>query len=800
MNLPLDLPLNLPLNFITATKEFCSFEKFVPAPYIRKSFTLAEKAEKSDLVICGLGFYELFINGKRITKGYLAPYISNPDDVLFYDQYEIHELLDIGENVIGVILGNGMQNAFGGTVWDFNTARWRSAPKLSLLLEIKTASGAGKGEKTLTITSDESFKTAPSPIYMDDLRCGEFYDANKEIKNWNMPGFDDTAWNNAIIAEDIPRGEQVVCKAESIVAAYELKPVSVTRSSITSNGTPHKKLIGQGSQGKIVLPEDEYCTEGWLYDFGVNIAGLCRLKIKASKGQKVILQFGETLKDGGLDLSSMNFEPEGFNHRDIYICKGGGDEEVYMPSFTYHGFRYCLCIGITEEQAVPELLTCVVMNSGLKQRGGFDCSDETANLIYKAAIRSDLANFYYFPTDCPHREKNGWTGDAAVSAEQMLVSLTAENSMREWLRCIRKAQDNRGALPGIVPTSGWGFTWGNGPAWDAALTYLPYYIWLYRGDREVLAENAASILRYINYIFTRIDSDGLIRIGLGDWCPVGRRASDYKSPLEFTDTVISMDICMKASEIFDALGMEPQAALARSLHSILRTAARQKLIDLNTMEAAGNCQTSQAMAIYYDVFEPAEKQQAFAVLLKIIEQCEGHFDCGMLGMRVIFHVLSDFNESGLAYKMITRTDYPSYGNWIAQGATTLWESFKPEGEKCGSRNHHFFGDISSWFIRCITGIQLNPYKNNVEEVNIRPSFIQDLKYASGYHTAPAGDIKVSWRREEDASIELDIIIPQSMTGRIILESGCEFVDGCAVKAAITGKYKVVINNCRNSSV
>ncbi len=794
MSLPANLPLNLPLNFISATKEYCSFEKPVPAPYMRKSFILPEKAEKADLVICGLGFYELYINGKRITKGYLAPYITNPDDVLFYDQYEIHDLLDEGENVIGVMLGNGMQNSFGGAVWDFHTARWRSAPKLSLLLEIKTASG-----NTVAVPSDGSFKTAPSPIYMDDLRCGEFYDANKEISGWNMPGFDDAGWDNAIPAADIPRGEQVVCRAEPIVAAYELKPVSVTRSSITAKSTPHKKLREQNPQG-ISLPEDEYCNEGWLYDFGINIAGLCRLKIKGSKGQKVIMQFGDTLRDGGLDLSSMSFEPEGFNHRDIYICRGGEDEEIYMPSFTYHGFRYCLCMGITEEQAVPELLTCVVMNSDLKQRGGFECSDETANLLYKAAIRSDLANFYYFPTDCPHREKNGWTGDAAVSAEQMLVSLTAENSMREWLRCIRKAQDDRGALPGIVPTSGWGFAWGNGPAWDAALTYLPYYIWVYRGDREVLAENATSIMRYVNYIHTRIDKgDGLVRIGLGDWCHVGRGGSNHKSPVEFTDTVISMDICMKASEIFDVLGMAPQAAFARSVYGMLRKAARQKLLNLNTMEAAGNCQTSQAMAIYYNVFEPAEKQQAFALLLKMIGQCDGHFDCGMLGMRVIFHVLSDFGRSGLAYKMITRPDYPSYGNWIARGATTLWESFTPEGKSCGSRNHHFFGDISSWFIRCITGIQLNPYGNNVNEVNIKPSFIPELQYANGCHTAPAGEIKVSWKREAATSIVLDVAVPQGMKGRIILEDGCEFADGRSVKAAATGKYIVIAkteNKCK----
>ncbi|MDR1892148.1 MAG: family 78 glycoside hydrolase catalytic domain, partial [Oscillospiraceae bacterium] len=472
--------MTFPMNFIRRTGETCAFDKYIPAPCLRKSFQAEEKVTKAGLLICGLGFYELFVNGERITKGALAPYISSPDDILYYDEYDLTDRMKGGENVVGVILGNGMQNCFGASVWDFDKARWRGAPQLSLRLEISFENG-----ETLTVESDESFKTSPSPILFDDLRCGEYYDARKEQKGWNEAGFDDSGWKNAEKAP-LPRGEQRLCQAEPIAVSQTLTPVCVTR------------------QG-----------DGWLYDFGVNSAGVCELNLCGKPGQEISLEHGEHLINGELNLRNIQCVPDGYMQKDIYICKGNG-AETYIPRFTYHGFRYVLVKGITPEQATAELLTYLVMNSNLPERGGFECSDKTVNALQEMTRRSTLANFYYFPTDCPHREKNGWMGDAAVSAEHTLLNLQAENSYREWLHNIRKAQDDRGALPGLVPTGGWGFSWGNGPAWDCALTWIPYYVYIYRGDKEILRENAGAILRYLHYLSTRIRGDGLVCFGLGD--------------------------------------------------------------------------------------------------------------------------------------------------------------------------------------------------------------------------------------------------------------------------------------------
>jgi len=733
--------MQFPINFISATREYHDFKGFVPAPLMRGYFTLEDKIVKANILICGLGFYELYINGTRVSK-LLAPYISAPDDIIYYDLYDVAAHLQTGENIIGIVLGNGMNNDPSGKPWEFDKARWRSAPKVALRLDAEYENGG-----TLTLESSKHFKTNPSPIFFDNLRCGEYYDANQEIAGWNKLCFDDSNWANAITAES-PLGEPRLCTADPIVVTHELKPISIKK-----------------------------CSQGYLYDFGQNCAGVCRLRIQGKQGQEVTMTHGERVINGELETGHLTpnnfFVPEGYFQKAIYICSGNEVEE-FTPRFTYFGFQYVLVQGISEEQATPDLLTYKVMNSDLKEIGGFTCSDETTNKLQTFTRRSTLANFYYFPTDCPHREKNGWTGDAAVSAEHTLLNLNPEKSYKEWLHSVRKSQKDQGQLPGIVPTGGWGYTWGNGPAWDSVLTYLPYFTYRYRGDKEILLDNATAIFKYLHYLSNLArKNDGLIEVGIGDWCTPGREMHDYKSPLILTDSVISFDICKKAALIYDVLEWEPERDFATQLANGLRHKIRERLIDFSTMTAHGECQTSQAMLLHYDILAQDEKPKAFEKLLSLIEGCNGHMDTGILGARVIFHVLSAFGKSDLAFKMITQPTYPSYGNWIARGATSLWEDFQPEGGSVASLNHHFFGDISGWFIQCIAGIRYNPDGRNHNELNIMPSFIETLNFAEAFHVAPAGKIKVRWERI-DGGITLNVVKPGDYTGQVILPDGWTF--------------------------
>ncbi len=747
--------MNFPNQFIAATTQYTTLDKGVPAPYLRKAI-VAEKETTAQLLITACGLYRLYWNGVEITKGLLAPYISNTDDLVYYDRYTV--TLNKGKNVLGILLGNGLQNNEGGYIWEFDKAAFRSAPKVAFSL---TFDGT-------TVESDETVKIAPSPIVFDDYRFGVHYHATKEIDGWNLPNFDDSHWANAISATT-PKGEKRLCEAEPIVYGEEIKPVTI-------------------------IPMDD---GSYLYDFGVNHTGVCRLQVKGTKGQTVEWQHGETLIDGKMDVTCVWFAREKtprdlkIVHKDVYICKGE-DTEIYTPCFTYHGFRYVTVRGITESQATPDLLTFCTLHSDLAVCGGFTTSHGVVQTLYDITRRSVISNFHYFPTDCPHREKNGWTADAALSAEQTLLQFAAHGEYKEWLRNIVKAQDDRGALPGIVPTAGWGFAWGNGPAWDSVLFYLPWFVYRYRGDLSLTVDTADAMIRYFNYLDTRKDTRGLLAIGLGDWCHTGFvNAGAPKAPLVVTDSIVAMDLAAKAEFLFREANLTEQAEVARVFREKMRTAIRTHLVDFDTMTVQGNCQTCQAMALFYGVFNPEtpdESEGAFARLLALIDEADGKMDLGVLGGRVLFHVLGSRGETDLALSMILGPDFPSYGYWLTQGATTLWEAF--DQEIIRSRNHHFWGDISSWFVQHLAGICYNPAVNDHKHVVFAPHFASVLEDATAYFDSNYGRIEAGWQRTGD-KILYTVTLPEDCHGVIRLPKGYTFENGESICQAQNGDYVVI---------
>lgn len=714
--------------FMKATEEYCSLEHYVPAPLFRRSFSLGKRPQSAVLSICGLGFYILYINGKNITKGHLAPYISNPDDICYYDTYDVREYLNEGENVIGIILGNGFMNCFGGAVWDFDKAAFRGAPRVALELSVKT-----DGED-LKIIADESFRTHPSPILFDDLRLGEIYDARLNINGWNLAGFDDSGWNDAIRAE-APKGELRLCSAEPIRVIKELKPVEIVKEG-----------------------------DAYRYDFGLNSAGVVRLTISGTAGQRVKMWHGEALDENGKFYNSNIAFPEAdyyldYNQTDTYILSGCGTES-YTPHFRYNGFRYVLVEGITEQQATPELLTYLVMSSDIRTIGGFKCSDDRLNQLYGMVDNANRSNFYYFPTDCPHREKNGWTGDASVSAEQMTLMYDTEPSFREWLANIRAAQTQEGAIPCIVPTAGWGYAWGCGPAWDSALFTLPYALYKLRGSTEVIEENAEAMRSYLEYIMTRRNDNGTVAFGLGDWNSVNRESHNYLTPLALTDSITVMDMASKASEMLLAIGKCEHADFADKVYREMRETVRRELINTDTLTAAGGTETGQSMAIYYGVFNDDEIDGAVRVLTDIIHEKGDSFDCGLLGLRCIFHVLSEHGYHELAYKMITKDEYPSYMYLVNDGQTALWEHFY-QGivPYHRSYNHHYFGDVSRWLTFRLAGLNVIDHKT----VKIAPNPVSGIDFAQAYYELPLGRASVRWERNADGEIKIEYSVPDGVT-------------------------------------
>ena len=737
--------------FVSATHEKSTTKKNIPAPYLRRTIVFDKVPDKAEITVCGLGFYELFVNGKRLTKGHMSPYVVNPDQVLPYDNYDLSGLFTYGENVIAFILGNGMQNSFDGFMWEFQNARWASAPKLAFALELEV-----NGVKTV-IEADENLLCHPSPIYFDGYRMGEKYDARRVIPDWNGTGCDLSDWTSAIPVQ-CDRGEMMLACNKPIVATGEMKAVSITK-------------------------EDD----GYIYDFGYNCVGLTRLNIKGYYGQHIRIDHGEWLHNGRFTQYNITFrdpnqlgEPK-YIQRTEYICRGG-EEETHIPSFTYYGFRYAKVIGITKAQATPELLTYVVMNTELGDRGNFKCSNERLNTLNEMTRRATIGNFQHFPNDCPHREKNGWTADAALSAEQTIMNFEPEDNYLMWEKCLTRALTHEGALPGIVPSGGWGFK-HNGPPWDGALIDLPYYAAVLRDDLRIAKEASKAIIRYFMYLRTRLTDNGLIDFGLGDWCP---GYDNYRAPIIFTNSTVTYALATKAAYLYDRLGMSLEAEYCRGFAGEMRQAIRENLIeDKERMIFHGRHQSCQAMAIFYGLCDnEEEKRKAFNFMLEEIHAKDDHMGVGVLGGRVIFRVLCDYGYSDLAIKMIVRPDAPSYGYMIEEGMTTLAEFIFTANK---SMNHHFWGDISALMIEHFAGIRINSDLSGADKIDIAPAFPTDMSFAEAYHNSVCGKVETRWDKSTDGKIILKLTYPENARGDVIAPAGYR-VNGCSQLKANSGEF------------
>ena len=689
--------------FISATKEYTTIEKGVPAPYIRKTFNV-EDFTSAEVYVCGLGFYEFYVNGEKITKGKFAPYISNPDHVCYYDKYDLTNLLKKGKNAFGFILGNGFLNNPGGVGWDFDKAEYRSAPKLAIALIID-----GK----VVMQADKSFKWAPSPIIFDDYRIGEHYDAKLEIKGWNLPDFDDRKWKKCIKAKT-PKGEKKLCTANPIKCVEEIKPVKIWRVEC-----------------------------GNLYDFGVNRAGVVRfnLKNKYAPHQRFLLHHGEVLVENRMLYKKNLAVPFRFNldnfQTDVYWTKDDGTPEVYEPHFTYHGFRYVFVEGIDNAQATEDLLTMLVYHTDFEDESEFSCDDQRVNAIQKMTMNANKGNFHYFPTDCPQREKNGWLGDAGLSAEQFYYNFGCKKDLREWFTSIRKAQGENGAVPGIVPTAGWGLAWGNGPLEDHAIVEIPYYDYKTHGDIEFLQENAQMIRNYFEYVEReKTLDDGLYEFGLLDWCEQRWEGLEKDvTPLEITDSLLVIDMLEKGAFIFNVLG-DDYATVLKIRADRIRKTFREKYIDENLFVPCRK-QTAQARAIAQGIFTKEELPKAVQNLIEIIKEDGDRTQVGVIGGRVIFDVLAQNGYHDLALKLIEQSKYPSYGYWVDKGYDTLLENFyetvdnsifRKDGMLVQSFNHHFWGFVSGFFYKYIAGLKINVDGKDANNLVISPLVFKGINH------------------------------------------------------------------------
>ncbi|MCX6997428.1 MAG: family 78 glycoside hydrolase catalytic domain [Kiritimatiellaeota bacterium] len=693
------------------------------SPMLRKSFALSKPAKQAQLSICGLGYYELFLNGAKVGDHVLDPAWTCYHKNALYVTYDISNALKQGGNALGVQLANGVYNQEFGDAWNFQIAPWRAFPQMLLQLDITYADGTRQ-----RIVSDETWKVSDGPICWDQLRMGVTYDARREHPGWDKAGFDDSAWQAAIVREGV-KGKLAAQVCEPIKVMKTLKPVSIAKG-------------------------DGVCE----VDFGQNISGWTRLKVSGKAGTQV------TLDHGSFDL--VHVMP---NQIEVYTLKGSGgpssplatpsqeDLEVWEPGFTYHGFRK---VKVTGFPGTPEKenFEARVVHTAFEERGAFECSNPLLNKIAEAARWSYIGNFVGIPTDCPHREKNGWSGDAQVAAELGLTYYGSEAAYTRWMLDFQAIQADDGKLPCIVPTGGWGSNQLDGPAWEIAYIMIPWHIYEYRGDRRILAVHYENYKRWIEWYRKHpvINKGHIIRYGLGDWVQI-----NTKTPPEITSTGYYYAAAKRIAAIAGMLGKTDDAREYSALAEDIRNAFNKEFYHPDTGLYWEGSQTAMSCALYHGLVDPANRDRVVKNLVDSIRKNNYALNCGLLGSKYLLRVLCDNGHADVAYAMVVKDDTPGWGRMIRTGNTTLWENF----EGSGSNNHVFLGDVAAWFMNYLAGIRPDPANPGFQRFLIKPEIVGDLTWVKAHHDSPYGRIQSEWKREGDA-FALDISVPANSTAEV----------------------------------
>ena len=709
---------------------FRTVEKVSPA--FRKTFRTAKPVRQAVLHITGLGFYEATLDGRRIGKKVLDPAPTDYSKRVLYSTYELGDRLPAGEHSLEVLVGRGAYDEHLES-WSFDAAPWRATPCLVAQLEIEYADGT-----TERIVTDESWRQVASPILWDDLREGEIH-AHGQTTPMDLPVAVTCGPKGRLEAMSLPGAEKVETWKPAVVEQLE-------------NGH-------------------------WFVDFGQNLSGWARMRLNGlAKGDVVTIQYGEKRNPDGtvkLDGNDQHFHyphsvlrmPGGWLERDRYIATGT-DGETYEPKFSYSGFRY-LEIGGLKTPLRAEDVEAYQINTAFGSAGSFECSDDLINRIHRLFVRAYMCNFTDgVPTDCPHREKNGWTGDAQLAAEMGQYYFENTSGYEKWCRDLVDAQRANGGIPCIVPTGGWGAS-GGGPAWDMAIAVVPWTLYRYRGDTRILEEMYPALRRYIDWGEKRLDKKGLADYGHGDWCsPVPYGQWSRYTPRAYTSTACWHETVKIAAAWAQLLGSADDAHRFEALAAKSLNDARKEFDKGDGVWASGT-QCSQAAAISSGLVAPDLREKAVQVLVTSIETNKCLLTCGILGVKWLFRTLSETGHGDLAITILKQTERPSFGDWLANGATTAWESWKGGS----SQNHIMFGDVSAWLMQYPGGIRLE--EPGFRKFLLAPD-IAGLDWVKAAHKSPYGTIRSEWRKDGGRFTWL-VEVPPNTTARVVLPDGVKDV-------------------------
>lgn len=724
-----------------------------PSPFLRKTFSLAGDIRSARLYVTALGLYEFYINGNRVGEDVFSPGWTDYNKRVQYDVYDVTQQLRSGDNAAGAILGDGW---YCGNVAMFGRQFYGDRPKLLAQIVVEFADG-----RTETIETDGSWRQSSGPILEADLIMGESYDARLEMPGWNETGFDDSQWQGAEIFPD-PGMARVARLGPPVRRMGELKP-----------GAPQQ------------AQDPGWLFEGLVFDFGQNMAGRLRLRMRAKRGMTVRIRHGETLARNGVvyreNLRLARAE-------DFYTFKGDG-EETWEPRFTFHGFRYAEIAGIGKFEVLEA--TGIVLHSSMALTGEFECSNPLVNQLQHNIQWGQRSNFLEAPTDCPQRdERLGWTGDAQVFARTAAFNMDVAAFFTKWQTDIEDAQTPEGMVPAVIPCAKLDFD--GGPAWADAAVICPWTIYLCYGDKGLLEKHYASLVRFVGYLES-LSRDGIrshagcsYTSGFGDWLALdGSGKMEGGTPKELIGTAFFAVSTRLLSRIATILGRKEDASRYESLFETARAAFNREFVTASGRIASGT-QTACVLALHFDLLPESLRDVAVEALVRDIRYRKTHLATGFVGTPYLAHVLTRAGKIDIAYELLLQETWPSWLYAVTQGATTIWErwdgwthdrGFQDSG--MNSFNHYAYGAIGDWLYSTVAGIDLDPEAPGYKHVILHPRPGGGLTSAraaldSGYgRIASDWEIRQSefvWKICVPANSRATVYVPSS-PGSVITESG-----------------------------
>jgi len=692
----------------------------LPAPVLRRSFRVGEGVSRATLYVAAGGYADMTIDGKPVSDAVLSPGFADYDRRLEVVATDVS--LARGEHVLGAELGRGFYGMTNANVWHWERAPWHGQPRVRALLRIRYTDGHEE-----TIVTDRNWRMADGPTRLDDLYGGETYDARMATP---------TTWTPA--AElPAPRG---------VLVAQTEQPIRVVASL-------HATSVTQPKRGT------------WVFAFPRVIAGWATFDVAGPAGTTLVAHYGEKLMpDGTVDArDEHHYFKAGFQTDTLVLA---GHRETWHPRFSYKGFRYVQVDGWPDGTPPITAVTAQVVHTDVAVTGHFESSNALLDWIHQAVVDTMLNNLHGIPTDTPMYEKNGWTGDGMVGADMFLRNVDAGRLLAKWVRDISDTRNAEGAPLLIAPNPGWGKV--RAPTWHAAYVFVPWSIWMHTGDRRPIEEHIDGIARYVAMEDAR-SPGGIADTELGDWVspatdPAGENAPEDRR-VAATAYLYGME--RRTAAMYRLLGNEPEARRFDAMAGRVRTAFNARFLDRSTARYRGEGddgyrQAHNLLALSFGLV-PDELRARVAQGVADDAKARGdHLDTGALATKVILPELTATGHADEAWRIATQTTFPSWGFWRDNGATSLWEHWKPASR---SRGHYFLGTADDWLFGDVAG--LRPLEPGWRRIGVRPALTAWLDHAAASVMTPYGQAAVAWTKA-GGRLALEVTVPVGATAVVEL--------------------------------